>query len=221
MIDSQDWATDSNPKHDQTTCRRAEPRISDQVPPVWRAPEDTTGPGCGARGQRQGPAGQRGDNAPSHRSATRCRRCGGRRRTPQGQAAVPVGGGRAWVTHSDKAPLVWRAPEGPEGTGGLRGAAPNEVRPPSLAGGRARRRPKHPRGHQQHPAARTHAHAPTPSRYNKTARPHKGRAAESVSEPHRRTTMMSGSPRPLSWRTLEIPSLAATSFAVPSMRGSS
>ena len=34
---------------------------------------------------------QRAD-APSHRSATRCRRCGGHRRTPQGQAAVPVGG---------------------------------------------------------------------------------------------------------------------------------
>ena len=30
---------------------------------------------------------------------------------------------------SVQAPLVWRAPEGPEGTGGLRGAAPNEVRP--------------------------------------------------------------------------------------------
>ena len=38
------------------------------------------------------------------------------------------------ATH--QAPQVWRAPEGPEGTGGLRGAAPNEVRPPSLAGGR-------------------------------------------------------------------------------------
>ena len=44
------------------------------------------------------------------------------------------------------APPVWRAPEGPEGTGGLRGAAPNEVRPPSLAGGRALRRPEHQRG---------------------------------------------------------------------------
>ena len=39
--------------------------------------------------------------------------------------------------------------EGPEGTGGLRGAAPNEVRPPSLAGGRALRRPEHQRGHKQ------------------------------------------------------------------------
>ena len=47
-------------------------------------------------------------------------------------------------TSTHKAPQVWRAPEGPEGTGGLRGAAPNEVRPPSLAGGRAIRRPEHP-----------------------------------------------------------------------------
>ena len=45
--------------------------------------------------------------------------------------------------------LLWRAPEGPEGTGGLRGAAPNEVRSPSL-GGRTLRRPKHQRGHKQH-----------------------------------------------------------------------
>ena len=46
----------------------------------------------------------------------------------QSLAAVLVGGGGAWPdnepTHrahiSDQAPLVWRAPEGPEGTGGLR-----------------------------------------------------------------------------------------------------
>ena len=44
---------------------------------------------------------------------------------------------------------MWRAPEGPEGTGGLRGAAPNEVRTPSLAGGRGLRRPEHPWGHKQ------------------------------------------------------------------------
>ena len=47
-----------------------------------------------------------------------------------------------------QAPPVWRAPEGPEGTGGLRGAAPNEVRTPSLAGGRALRRPEHQRGNK-------------------------------------------------------------------------
>ena len=76
----------------------------------------------------------------------------------QGLAAVPVGAGRAWPgfepkhkhTSAHQAQLVWRAPEGPEGTGGLRGAAPNEVRPPSLAGGRALRRPEHQRRHKQH-----------------------------------------------------------------------
>ena len=60
---------------------------------------------------------------------------------------------RAEPDTSDPAPLVWRAPEGPEGTGGLRGAAPNEVRPPSLAGGRGLRRPEHQRGHKQHKRA--------------------------------------------------------------------
>ena len=56
---------------------------------------------------------------------------------------------RAEHTPAHPAPQVWRAPEGPEGTGGLRGAAPNEVRTPSLAGGRALRRPQHPWGHKQ------------------------------------------------------------------------
>ena len=49
-------------------------------------------------------------------------------------------------TSAHQAPQVWRAPEGTEGTGGLRGAAPNEVRTPSLAGGRGLRRPEHPWG---------------------------------------------------------------------------
>ena len=68
----------------------------------------------------------------------------GRRRGLAGQR------GDAQPHISDQAPLVWRAPEGPEGTGGLRGAAPNEVRTPSLAGGRDLRRPEHPWGHKQH-----------------------------------------------------------------------
>ena len=58
-------------------------------------------------------------------------------------------GGPGRAIHSAPAPPVWRAPEGPEGTGGLRGAAPNEVRSPSLAGGRALRRPEHPWGNKQ------------------------------------------------------------------------
>ena len=68
---------------------------------------------------------------------------------PEGVAAAPVGGGTWPGTPEPQAPPVWRAPEGPEGTGGLRGAAPNEVRPPSLAGGRALRRPEHQRGNKQ------------------------------------------------------------------------
>ena len=85
------------------------------------------------------------------------------RRPPRGlrgQAVVPVGGGRAWpgfeATHkhtsAHRAPLVWRAPEGPEGTGGLRVDAPSEAR--GADGSRAGRRPR------AHKAARPHkAHA--------------------------------------------------------------
>ena len=62
-------------------------------------------------------------------------------------------------TPAHQAPQVWRAPEGPEGTGGLRGAAPNEVRSPSLAGGRTLRRPEHPWGHKQH----QHVSGPPPT----------------------------------------------------------
>ena len=52
---------------------------------------------------------------------------------------------------------------GPVGTGGLRGAAPNAVRPPSLAGGRALRRPQYPWGHK-HKQHKAPAHAETPPR---------------------------------------------------------
>ena len=81
---------------------------------------------------------------------------------------------------SDPAPQVWRAPEGPEGTGGLRDAAPNEVRTPSLAGGRGLRRPEHPWGHKQHQQDHKQPTRNTPCRHNKTARPQWGRAAVAV-----------------------------------------
>ena len=84
-----------------------------------------------------------------------------------GIATASVGGGRAWPNIGNDSPSEargadgeragrsasitttpqeWRAPEGPEGLAGLRGAAPNEVRSPSLAGGRTLRRPEHQRG---------------------------------------------------------------------------
>ena len=67
-----------------------------------------------------------------------------RRAEPKARSADGSRAGRR--PRRSPAPRVWRAPEGPEGTGGLRGAAPNEVRLPSLAGGRALRRPEHQRG---------------------------------------------------------------------------
>ena len=57
--------------------------------------------------------------------------------------AVLADCGVAWAGYSQpQATPVWRALEGPEGTGGLRGAEPNAVRSPSLAGGRAIRCPE-------------------------------------------------------------------------------
>ena len=93
--------------------------------PGWASPSDTSAAGLEGTGVPEGT----------------CRGTGGRRRGLAGlRADTPI---------SNPAPLVWRAPEGPEGTGGLRGAAPNEVRPPSLAGGRALRCPEHPWGRKQ------------------------------------------------------------------------
>ena len=64
--------------------------------------------------------------------------------------SVTVGGG-AWPGHTPahQVPPVWRAPEGPEGMGGLRDAAPSEARSPSLAGGRGLRRLEHQRRHRE------------------------------------------------------------------------
>ena len=87
------------------------------------------------------------NNTPAHRAPMVWR-------PPRGLAAVPVGGGGVQLTSTCQAPPEWRAPEGPEGTGGLRGAAPNEVRTPSLAGGRGLRRPEHQRGYTATPHQR-------------------------------------------------------------------
>ena len=130
----------------------------------------------------------------------------------QGQAAAPMGGGGAWpgFETTRRAKLAARAARGRAAAHGhtKQPGPAGHAQQPAPAGGRGLRRPEHQRRNM-------------PPRHNKTARPHWGRAAQSVSKAQRRITTMSGSPRPLSWRTLEIPSLEATSFAVPSMRGSS
>ena len=95
-----------------------------QVPLVWRAPE-------GPEGQTAVPVGGGGawpDNEPTHRATrqyTRPHWCGGRRRDLPRCRWAAAGPGQALSRRtqphaSDPAPLAWRAPEGPEGTGGLR-----------------------------------------------------------------------------------------------------
>ena len=203
------------------------------------------------RGQGQAAVPVGGDRAWPDRETTRQARpqhtrphwCGGRRRDlPRCRWAV-AGPGQI-ARQRAKPDLSTPGPTGVEGAGGichgaggrrqglagLRGDAPSHTsatRPHwcegrrrdrrARAGFEARRRAKRgclaSRAAGPSGARNTRGHTKPPG--------HRGRAAQSVSEAHRRTTTMSGSPRPLSWRTLEIPSLAATSFAVPSMRGSS
>ena len=151
--------------------QRTEPHISDQAPLVWRAPEGPEGTGglrdrplraAGSRvaiSRAAGPDGARNNSGATsiklNREFRLHRRCEGRKRARPQRPWAAAEPGRApsqrtesthRATHQRPGATVWRAPEGPEGTGGLRGAAPNEVRAPSLAGGRALRRPEHQRG---------------------------------------------------------------------------
>ena len=71
------------------------------------------------------------------------RRCEGRRRGLDGR-----GDDAPRHTPARKSSPVWRAPEGPEGTGGLRDRPLRaKLACGDLAGGRARRRPEHQRCH--------------------------------------------------------------------------
>ena len=164
------------------------------------------------------------DDAPSHRSATSaagvegaggtCRGAGGRRLGLAGLRAdapshTPATQRRRCEGRRRDLPRCRWAVAGP-GRASRRRAEPKAR---GADGSRAGRRPP------AHTAAGPSGTRPPVGTQNRPAP--RVRAAQSVSEAHRRITTMSGSPRPLSWRTLEIPSLAAISFAVPSMRGSS
>ena len=94
----------------------------------------------------------------------------------EGMAAALVGGGGAWMGYAQKGqtPLVWRVPEGPEGQGGPRDAAPNAVRTPSLAGGRALRHPEHPWGTRSSPEHPWGAHSSPAPRARTAARNTRG-----------------------------------------------
>ena len=124
--------------------------------------------GLGAGGPRQGLAGLR-DDAPSERSATKRRRCGGCRGAcgawPRCRRAAAGPGRasrrRAKRTISNQAPSVWRPPRGLQGLAGLRDDAPSEARGADgeragrPRGGRARRRPENPWCHKPRPKVRT------------------------------------------------------------------
>ena len=85
---------------------------------------------------------------------------------PEGQTAVPVGGGGAWPDDqwaADVTNVSTPGPTGVEGAGGSggHGRASRSTTPSrrlacgDLAGGRARRRPEHQRSHKQQHTART------------------------------------------------------------------
>ena len=131
------------------TMRRATSATT--VPPVWRAPEEFVG--LAAALVSGGGAWPGFETTRRATSATTAPPVWWAREELVGLAAALVGGGGAWMGYTQKGqtPLVWRVPEGPEGQGGPRDTAPNAVRTPSLAGGRALRHPEHPWGTRSSP----------------------------------------------------------------------
>ena len=137
------------------TTRRATSATT--VPPVWWAREELVGLAVVLVGV--GGAWMGFETTRRATSATTVPPVWWAREELVGLAVVLVGVGGAWMgfettrraTSATTALLVWRVPEGPEGQGGPRDAAPNAVRTPSLAGGRALRHPEHPWGTRSSP----------------------------------------------------------------------
>ena len=104
-------------------------------------------PGCGTRGRRRGLTELRGE-APPH-TATQAPPVWRAPEGPEGQAVVPVGGGRGLAGLRDDAPSEARSADGSRA--GRRPRAHQAARPSKAhhAGGRTRRRPEHQRRHNQ------------------------------------------------------------------------
>ena len=124
-------------------------------------PSWPTGPGCGARGRLRGPARQRA-NAPNHTSAHQAPPVW---RAPEGWKGrlrcpwAAAGPGRASRRRAERSSLRGRLAGGPPPTG----------TPSSPAQQHTTRHPEHQRRN-------------TPHRHNKTAQPHRGRAAQTIRE---------------------------------------
>ena len=153
--------------------RRTQPHTATQAPPVRRAPEGTEGTGAlradaPIRICHRAPLGREagypgggthavGPGRASHSDTSAAGMEGAdRTRGLRCQAAGPVGGGRAWpgFETTRRAKLAARTARG-------RAAAHGHTKQPG-------------------PSTHTQTHAHTPSRHNKTARPHWGRAAVAV-----------------------------------------
>ena len=162
-----------------------------KAPPVWRAPEGPQGTGglrdrplraAGSRvaiSRAAGPDGARNTSGAASNKLNREFRL----RRPWAAAGPGRTTSRRTEPHiSNQAPPAWRAPEGPEGTGGLRDRPLRaKLACGDLAGGRARRRPEHPWSHK-HPGPVTRAGRRP--RAHQAARPSRARKAPGPTAQH-------------------------------------
>ena len=173
-----------------------------------RRSQDDTQTTSAARLDAAAEPGQASRHGPGRGAGGRRRGLAGQRVDAPSEARSADGGRAAAHEHTKQPGTTSNATGGPPPTGTPSSPAPQPGPPPPGTPAAPSTPPEHQRRN-------------TPPRHSKAARPRRGRAAQPVSEDHRRTTTMSGLPRPLSWRTFEMPSFDAMSLAVPSMRGSS
>ena len=110
----------------RTTSRRAEPHISDQAPPVWRAPE-------GAGGWRQGQAGLEIDHSEPQARVWRSRGRAAAHRHTQRPGSTGVEG--AWKTRGAKNNMRHHAGPPPTGTSSSLNLQGRVMKPPNPSGG--------------------------------------------------------------------------------------
>ena len=173
-----------------------------------RRSQDDTQTTSAARLDAAAEPGQASRHGPGRGAGGRRRGLAGQRVDAPSEARSADGGRAAAHEHTKQPGTTSNATGGPPPTGTPSSPAPQPGPPPPGTPAAPSTPPEHQRRN-------------TPPRHSKAARPRRGRAAQPVSEDHRRITTMSGLPRPLSWRTFEMPSFDAMSLAVPSMRGSS
>ena len=128
MVSSVSPETEHTPAKAMTVSRESPTAPVSDSSLLWRGrrarprcPWAAAGPGCCARGRR-GLAGLR-DDAPSHTSATRRRRCGGCRRDRRARAGFDIDHSepqaRVWRSHGRPGPTAPRTPAKPQATSSI------------------------------------------------------------------------------------------------------